>query len=122
MKLFPEQLNRWFLDLPIEEKRWIHCIIMELELAQQKHPNWPDDHIHAAAIINEEAGELIRAAIQYKYEKGRFYDMHKEAIQTGAMALRFLIETGELKLTGRTYNCKCTTGNYKLKTQKNGRQ
>lgn len=96
MKLNHAQLELWFNTLPIEEKRWLHCIDLELNDAVGKHPDWPNDHIHQAAIINEEAGELIRAAIQHKYEKGRYYDMHREAIQTGAMALRFLMEAPEI--------------------------
>ena len=96
MKLNHQMCDFQFSELPIEEKRYIIAIIAELESAKEKHPTWPDDLIHRAAIVGEEAGELLQAALQYTYEKGRFYNMHKEAIQTGATVLRFLVETGEL--------------------------
>lgn len=67
------------------------AILNELQRAINKFPEWPDDVIHAAAIVNEEAGELIRAALQYEYEGGDYEEMRKEAIQVGAMALRFLM-------------------------------
>jgi len=68
----------------------IHEIIMELERAEKKHPAWPKDVVHAAAIVNEEAGELIRAALQYQYEDGESKELVKEAIHTAATCIRFL--------------------------------
>lgn len=98
MKLNHEQCNSLFkqcTDLVL--KRHIINLMMELEKAENKHPHWPLDKIHAAAIVAEESGELVRATLQYSYEAGLFYDMHNEAIQTGAMALRFLKNLPELK-------------------------
>ena len=46
--------------------------------------------IHAAAIVGEESGELIRAALQYRYERGELMELQKEGVQVGAMAVRFL--------------------------------
>lgn len=92
MKLNHEMCNEFFSHLPIKTKRYIILMTGELESAKKKHPKWPKDIIHKAAIVVEESGELIRSAIQYVFEKGRFYDMHHEAIQTGAMCLRFLNE------------------------------
>lgn len=34
----------------------------EVDRATSKHPNWPDDAVHAAAILAEETGELVRSA------------------------------------------------------------
>jgi hypothetical protein len=63
----------------------------ELAAAIRKHPHWPKDNvIEAAAIVAEESGELIRAALQAKYEGGNIEACKKEAIQTAAMAIRFL--------------------------------
>ncbi|MCL4473540.1 MAG: hypothetical protein M1455_06325 [Actinobacteria bacterium] len=42
-------------------------IMDELEAAEQKHPGWPDDLIHATAIVAEESGEAIQAAIDFMY-------------------------------------------------------
>ena len=66
-------------------------IVAELERAERKFPGFPNDPVHAAAIIVEEAGELQQAALQFTYEGGGFDDMCKEAVHTGAMALRFLL-------------------------------
>jgi hypothetical protein len=79
----------------------INLIINELHKAMDKHPNWPDDPVHAAAIVCEESGELIRAAIQYRAEDGDEDAMYKEAVQTAAMGLRFLLFRGRyLRKTG----------------------
>lgn len=78
-------------DMPIDLKQWIIAVSTELKGAQVKHPNWPSDFVHAAAIVSEESGELVRAANLFQWEKGRYFDMHKEAMQTAAMCFRFLL-------------------------------
>lgn len=77
------------------EQEAVHAILRELAWAETKHPSWPSDMIHAAAIVGEEAGELTQAALQYVYEHGYVESMRKEAIQTGAMAIRFLMNLPE---------------------------
>lgn len=67
-----------------------NAIRVELYEAERKHPNWPDNIIEQAAIVSEESGELIRAALQAKYEGGDIEACRKEAIQTAAMCIRFL--------------------------------
>ena len=70
----------------------IELIRAEVERAMQKHPAWPNDPVHAAAIVSEEAGELTRAANRfYCRDYGTVEEMEKEAVQTGAMAYRFLL-------------------------------
>lgn len=95
MKLTEEHCEELYHRLDIDTKRWVVAILLELESATTKHPEWPEDKVHAAAILAEESGELVRAALQFTYENGRYYDMHKEAIQTGAMCLRFLLNAPE---------------------------
>ena len=70
----------------------IASILAELERAEAKFPKWPTDWIHAAAIVAEEAGELTRASLKLTYEDRTlsFHDLETEAIQTAAMAIRFL--------------------------------
>lgn len=74
----------------------------EIERATARWPGWPDDPVHAAAIVAEEAGELVQASIDFSYSlpdcaiTGRnrrrvaYANMRTEAIQTAAMAIRFL--------------------------------
>lgn len=66
-------------------------IFIELRRAEEKHPGWPDDPIHAVAIMVEEAGEAIQAAIDVYYNNRRSDDLKKELAQTGAMAIRALL-------------------------------
>jgi hypothetical protein len=69
----------------------LHEIGAELDRARQLHPEWPDDQIHAAALVSRESGELIRAAVNVRYGRGTKAEMRKEAIHTAATAIRFLI-------------------------------
>lgn len=73
-------------------------IELELRKAKKKFPNWPDHPAAQAGIVSEESGELMKAALLWKYERGKTDDhqmkqkeeMKLEAIQTAAMAIRFL--------------------------------
>ena len=71
----------------------IKRIMSEVARAREKWPAWPYDNIHAAAIVGEEAGELIQAVVQEKYQPEKQADPYVEAVQTAAMCIRFL--TGE---------------------------
>ena len=67
-------------------------VLAELRRAERIHPTWPDDPIYAAAIIGEEAGEVIKAvnnAVTGKKD-GKDSDYRTEAIQCAAMCIRFL--------------------------------
>jgi hypothetical protein len=76
----------------------IHEVLKEYQRAKKKFPSWPVHIVARAAIVGEESGELIQAALQWKYERqhtyegrdGQYDKMKKEAIQTAAMCLRFL--------------------------------
>lgn len=67
-------------------------ISAELRRAIDKFPTWPDDPFHALAILGEEFGELTKAVVEFTYEphKASVADVRKEAIQTAAMAIRWL--------------------------------
>lgn len=71
-------------------------ILNELKRAKREHPNWPDHPAAQAGIVCEESGELMKACLQWKYEKDpvnkeiQIKNMRDEAIQTAAMAIRFL--------------------------------
>ena len=66
----------------------------ELEFANAKHPFWPEDSVHASAIINEEAGKLTQACIDHENGDQPLDEgldrMRKKAVSTAAMAIRFL--------------------------------
>lgn len=63
----------------------------ELDRAIRKFPSWPNDPLHALAILGEEFGELTKDCLQLTYEpdKTTVENLKAEAIQTAAMALRF---------------------------------
>lgn len=67
-------------------------IVQELNRAETKHPNWVGhgDIIYAAAIVQEECGEMIRASVQYVLEGGELAKVREEAIQTAAMCIRMI--------------------------------
>ena len=65
-------------------------IQIELAGARLLWPAWPTDPIHAAAVLAEEAGELVQAANDFTYSNGSLEHMREEAVQVAAMAMRFL--------------------------------
>ena len=72
----------------------LQYIRTEVSRASELHPNWPIDPIHAMAVLGEEYGELNKALLQYTYEPHKnvtFDDIQEEAVQTAAMAIRFLV-------------------------------
>lgn len=71
---------------------WVMGLIaQELQRAELKHPTWPTDQVHAAAVVAEEAGELVQAALQYHYDGKGADRVRDEAVQTAAMAIRLLL-------------------------------
>lgn len=79
----------------------IDLIFEELKRAEIKHPSWPSDVVHASAVIAEESGELTQACLDYFYndsEKENYGTsrMREEAVQVGAMAIRFLINIKDI--------------------------
>jgi hypothetical protein len=74
-------------------QRVLDQVAEELERARKKFPTWPTDPFHALAVLGEEFGELQKAVVQKVYEPNKnvmLWDIRAEAIQTAAMALRFL--------------------------------
>ena len=74
------------------------AIELELRSSKKNHPNYPDHVCGQAGIVVEEAGELMRAALDWKYgratevelQKNQIAALRDEAIQTAASAIRFL--------------------------------
>ena len=70
----------------------IEAVFDELRRAEQKFPGWPVDVVHDAAIVVEEAGELVKASLDYHYARhDKTDEMIQEALQVTAMGLRFLL-------------------------------
>lgn len=69
----------------------IDLIFAELKRAEEKHPGWPDDIVHAVGIMIEEAGESMQAALDCTYSNGDIEHLKKELAQTGAMCIRALV-------------------------------
>ncbi|ELW8946908.1 hypothetical protein SIN34_002144 [Yersinia enterocolitica] len=72
-------------------------VIDEATRASKIHPQWPTDVLHAVSILTEESGELMKAAIEYHYNNGDIEAVREEAVQTGAMALRVLMNIDQYK-------------------------
>lgn len=74
-------------------------IFKELRRGKKKFPNFPDHPAAQAAIVSKDAGSLIDACLNWKYQRApvdsRAYDEQKramkvEAIKVAAMAIRFI--------------------------------
>lgn len=70
----------------------------ELKQAMGKFNTWPTDPVHAVTVVTEESGELAKGVLHLTYEQHKFDSFEKgldhvreEAVQTAAMAIRFLI-------------------------------
>ena len=63
----------------------------EFERAEKKHPNFPEDMFRQLAIMQEEAGEVTKAVLEYFYEGGPLENIREELNQTAAMCMRMLI-------------------------------
>ena len=73
-------------------------IAAEVLRAELKRPGWPDDLIHASAIVAEESGELVKACLQHRYENKPIENVRTEAIHTAATCVRLLLA---LRKTGQ---------------------
>jgi hypothetical protein len=76
----------------------------ELNDATSKFPDWPEDIIHAFGILSEEVGELQKEVNEITYESRGSCAYHfklgwlrKEAIQSAAMAIRFMMHLNQYK-------------------------
>jgi NTP pyrophosphatase (non-canonical NTP hydrolase) len=71
----------------------MEAVRAEVAKATTKFPTWPTRIIDAGNVVSEEAGELAKACLQATYEKHKIEvgDVMMEAVQTGAMAVRFLM-------------------------------
>jgi hypothetical protein len=74
-------------------REWIfEDISTEVIQAEENFPEWPNDIIHGVAIMAEESGEAVRAALQHVYEGAPVEELSTELIQTAAMCVRMLLD------------------------------
>jgi hypothetical protein len=74
----------------MNRKEIINEILLELQRAEDLHPNFPIDVVRQVAIMSEESGEAVRAANQFDNEGGSLDDVRKELIETAAMCIRVI--------------------------------
>ncbi len=91
--------NMWPREEPERVPAWLEPVLDEVNRATTKFPTWPDDAQHAISILGEEFGELTKACLQMTYEPHKVTpeDITSEAIQTAAMALRFVMSLGRYR-------------------------
>lgn len=75
------------------------AMVEELVRAEQKHPKWTSDAVHAAGILAEESGEAMQAAVDFNAtgDKQHIPLLITETIQTGAMCLRLLLNADKFR-------------------------
>ncbi len=74
------------------EEAAIREILTALAEARARHPQWQADVIHSAAVLAEEAGEVVKAALDLTYFNApNHQQLKKELAQVGAMAVRMLV-------------------------------
>ena len=69
----------------------VDAMLKELERAKVKHPTWPTNTLEQVAVLAGEAGETLQAALHFVEGRGDIERVRAEAIQTGAMAIRVLM-------------------------------
>ena len=62
----------------------------ELQRAKKIHPKYPMNIFHQLAIMQEEAGEVTKAVLDFYYADGSVEHIKEELIQTAAMCVRML--------------------------------
>lgn len=92
----------------MKKEEILQLIIKEVERAEKLHPRFPHDKVYQAAILNEEAGEVLQAAnsLREHLDEGtpgfslsksleKMENLRenyiKEVIETGAMVFRILM-------------------------------
>jgi hypothetical protein len=72
------------------------ALLSELCRAMELHPVWPNDLIHQVAIVAEESGEAVQAALNHVYHGDSLEKVRNELIQAGAMCIRAIVNLPEV--------------------------
>jgi hypothetical protein len=91
-------------------------VLAEIERATRKFPTWPTDPLHALGVVGEEFGELGKAVLQAVYEphKSGRDQVRDEAIQTAAMAIRFVASLDAYHYNGSAQHRQSDIANERL--------
>lgn len=103
-----EVLNDFIQQATRSEREAMVLTLFALNEAKRKHPTWPvkkglaynskaQDYTLAAAVVAEEAGELLKAAMDYQYHGKQYFIIRGEAMQTAAMGIRFISNLPEIE-------------------------
>ena len=79
----------------------INDIQAELRRSVKQHPRYPNDEVRRAAITAEEAGEVIKAALDVTREPSEsgMLDLYKENMQLAAMAIKHMLALKDVDVT-----------------------
>ena len=79
----------------LPEEHFAADVQRELAQARWKFGWWPQNPVEAAAIVNEEAGEVVKGINNWHHGHGDDTpeEIYKEAVQAAAMLVRFVTET-----------------------------
>ena len=80
----PKQRKHTTFSYPIGD------ITEEMRAACDKFPLWPECPVIGTAIVVEEAGEAMQAALDYRFGRGDVKRLREELIQTTAMCCRMI--------------------------------
>jgi len=75
--------------LDLYELLTLGAIIQARRQAKEAWPEWPTDHVYAAAIVAAEAGELVQAVLNTAMKGSPAEHSYQEALQTAVTAIRF---------------------------------
>lgn len=125
-KEYPEMIQGVLSDTYADNA--VKLLMEALKHAEAIHKGWPNDLVHAVAIMIEEAGEAMQSAINCHYSNGDIEFLKMELAQTGAMCLRAImhiqakqnpIKTNVADISG--WAVKYHSGQYQLFKRFNGK-
>lgn len=70
-------------------------VFAEVQSAEKKHPEFPDDLVYKAALLSEEAGEAVREANFVCMEKKKSVEDFKEEVTQAACVCFRILATME---------------------------
>ena len=89
-----DEYKQQVLKIKYDDKYKIDLLLKDVKTeyfrAKKIHPDYPDDIFEQLAIMQEEAGEVTKAVLDYKYKKDTIEHIKEELTQTAAMCIRMI--------------------------------